>query len=71
MKKISTILASVILFTGISVASAYQVKQDKPKTDKKADKKAEKKEVKKVPTRKTVSKTKATTAPSSSTTGKQ
>ncbi|HTA27025.1 MAG TPA: hypothetical protein VK809_04520 [Bacteroidia bacterium] len=56
MKRISTILALVMLFTGISLASSYQAKQDKPKTEKKADKKTEKKEVKKVPVRKTVTK---------------
>ncbi len=56
MKKTSTILASLLLFTGIAVASSYQVKQDKPKTEKKTDKKTEKKEVKKVPVRKTVPK---------------
>ncbi len=66
MKKIGTILATVVLFTGVSVASAYQTKQDKPKTEKKSDKKTEKKEVKKVPARKNVSKT--TTVPASSAT---
>ena len=71
MKKISTILAIFILFTGISFASSYQqVKQDKPKTEKKGDKKTEKKEVKKVPVRKTVTKTKTSAAPTNST-GKQ
>lgn len=59
MKKIIILLSAAILFTGITFASSYQAKQDKPKTDKKTDKKPEKKEVKKVPTRKTVSKTKA------------
>lgn len=52
-----------MLITGITLAGAQQVKQDKAKTekkeDKKADKKGEKKEVKKVPARKTVTKKEA------------
>jgi len=53
MKKISIIIASLVLFTGFSFASSYQqAKQDaKAKTEKKSPKK---KEVKKVPARKTV-----------------
>ena len=55
MKKISIIIASLILFTAFSFASTYQAKQDaKAKTEKKSAKKTEKKEVKKVPARKTV-----------------
>ncbi len=59
MKKTGTILASILLFTGISLATslqtpAAQTTQQKPKTDKKIVKKADKKEVKKVPARKTV-----------------
>jgi len=55
MKKLSLVIASLALFTGISFAASFQVKQDaKAKTEKKSAKKTDKKEVKKVPARKTV-----------------
>jgi len=48
MKKLSIIIASLVLFAGISFANPIQQKADK----KEAPKKEEKKEVKKVPSKK-------------------
>jgi hypothetical protein len=51
MKKLSIILASLVL-SGSILFAAPAIKQEKAKTEKKEDKKADKKEVKKVPTKK-------------------
>ncbi len=53
MKKLSVILASLVLFTGMTFAGPVKhvakrgVRQEKAKTEKKEEKKAEKKEAKK------------------------
>jgi hypothetical protein len=66
MKKLSIFIASLVLFTSISVAASFQAKQEaKAKTEKKSDKKTDKKAVKKVPVRKTV--TQKSSAPNTTT----
>ncbi|MGP8217024.1 MAG: hypothetical protein ACLQQ4_15760 [Bacteroidia bacterium] len=53
MKKLSILLAAMVLFIGISFANPSLNKfQEQPKTDKKDTKKDNKKEVKKVPSKK-------------------
>ena len=51
MKKLSVILAALVL-SGSVLYAAPQAKQDNAKATKKEDKKADSKEVKKVPTKK-------------------
>lgn len=53
MKKLSILLAAMVLFIGISFASpSTKVVLEQQKTDKKDTKKEDKKEVKKVPAKK-------------------
>jgi hypothetical protein len=63
MKKVSIILAAVVLVSGITLANPFQANQDKAKTEKKDvkkdAKKTDKKVVKKVPARKNVTKKEA------------
>lgn len=62
MKKVSIFIFSLVVFTGLSLASTFQAKQNtKTNTEKKPVKKSDKKEVKKVPARKTISTKPATT----------
>jgi hypothetical protein len=56
MKKLLTILASLLILTGFSYATTIARIQEKKTTEKKAETKADKKEVKKVPAKKTADK---------------